>query len=455
MNKKTLLAAGIGLAFFGASALAAVGDPTDTVYIDWDGGGDSFTGVGSLDWAVGSSLSTGVVNDERTFEDGDGNTYTAAEASFVFETLTCTSNCGFELYSHAALQGYTDDGGDPAGITGLNSDFEWTYIFGGSENIDTQLQTQSFVGTVDDGAGGTFDVYDVTSTVTLSGDPQNTTDGFFFEIYYDVIDVNDPSSQKGSSLSGLGYNDGTLILEASELVDISGNFTSTLYSYIDVDGDGVFTAPDLANGILGDPLIASNGSGGVFALMDSFGGDNWGDGGSVDCDINANGETCFSVTGEGGTSLEALVNTATVDDGFFDVFFTDSENFWLITELVFSTENVDPFLETNPSGSYDVTQGGTTKDASHVFGSLVDTSGAVLVDVVNGSTLAANCQFAGNAADIATCLAAVTAGEDILFQTDANQGFRTDHARVPEPGTMALLGLGLGFLGLSRRRRRA
>jgi len=442
MIKKTIFAAGMAIALGSGQALAAVGDPTTPIGIDWDGAG-GFDTVGSLDWAVGSSWADDSVN-IGTWEDTSGNTYTSAEANaFIFAnpgtTLTCVSGCTFDLRTHAALSGYLDDFGNPKSISGLNSSFEWTFISEVNEDAGTQSATITDTGT--DINGHNILTASAILTFDMSAAGNTAAEGFFFEIYYDTA-VN------ADGLTGQGYDDGQLILSSTDLTFIDGDFTAKAFNFEDVNSDGNFDV-----GI--DKMLT--GANDPWLNMDSFGTNNWADGstagGTPECDTTANAGTdgnCLSVQGTGATQLEALVDQTTLDGNFFD-----PANFplFFISDLVFSTQNVDPFLQTNPSGCYDTAAGSGSGDdncSGYVFGSIVNPDGSISTDVVNGSSSAANCAFA---AVPATCLAAVTAGQDVMFQTDANQGFRTTTVSTPEPGMIALLGMGLGLLGLGRLRR--
>jgi len=381
--KKTTLALGLSLVCYGGAALA-VGEPTNDVTIDFDGAGglNGNVQVGSLDWAVGQSLADG-------------------------GALASQAGDSFQIYTHASLQGYQlPNGNTGPSINGLNSAFEWTFIFGATEKL---LVDPSIFTLVNGGAGangGGDDVYEIRSSVQFTADTQTTADGFFWRMYYDT-NVN------ADALSGQGFDDGQLILSADSLDFLGGAFASTLFSFTDLNDNGVY-----------DP-----GEENAYSKLDSFGADDWSD---------AN-NTYLSVSGRGGTDVEMSIGTQ-------DFAFIKDALSTILSNIVFSTENIDPFLQTNPSMCFD--SDGTTvldtaatalclaendivfSDASALFG-----PGAVL----NGADLAALGFNNG-----------VFTGEDIMFQTDANQAFRIEV--VPEPTTLALLGFGMGFLGLRRRK---
>ncbi|MFC6668960.1 hypothetical protein [Marinobacterium aestuariivivens] len=289
MLKKTLMATGFILAYtLPPPALAA-----DTIIFDPDGT-DATNGtfqVGSFDWAVGSALANDAVLTGQGSE--------------------------FELYAHAALQGFADTDGNPAGApTGLNvagTGIEITFITGFTETI-TSVVNSAVTDTGNDQNGHNILTFDQTLTLTQAGTPTVN----FFEIWFD--DLSDATGQKSDALTGLGYGDGQLILSA-ELVSLSGNFTAT-FTFEDVDGSGDFGA--------GDVLITG--------LLDQFGTDQWG------------GQQ--SIGGEGATQLTAGVT-------FQDSDFFETDILSLAQGLFFNTSNVLPFDETNPSNSFDDGLGGT------------------------------------------------------------------------------------------------
>ncbi len=314
MNIKALQQAALAFIFtvgFAASASAA-----DLILFDADGAKatNGAVWVGGFDWSPSSTLADGAI------PAGEGDS--------------------FNTYSHGALNGFTDADGDPAGAPiGLNtagSGFEITFISAFSETISSlTTSAATCVGTCD-GAGGD-DEFTFTQTIQLVQAGTQTVN--FFQIYYD--DLSDGTGLKSSSLSGLGFDDGQLILSA-DVTAVSGNFT-TKFTFTDVNNNGSFD--------LGTDTLTG------FGLLDqSSNGDDWG------------GQ--LTVSGEGSTQL---VGDVTYQDYAF--FQTNISN--LLADLFFNTSNVLPFKETNPSKSFDT-------DTSNPGGTLSLAGGGISLGSVNG-----------------------------------------------------------------------
>jgi hypothetical protein len=331
--KLTLISAAVMAALLGLSAAAQA--DTITVSINPDAGGvDPTISVGSLDWSVGNSIAVALPG-------GNLNTPTAGQQLNVF--------------AHAGLSAFQDDNGTPIGGLNLNgitasTNYEWTFVSRFREKID------SISGT--------------TVNTSVVANANNV-----FQVYYDP----NPDS---NNLTGKGFNNGTLILEAVGGV-----------------GGGAFTANTNPNGTI------------KTANLDGFG---------------TNQYTGYTTeTGQGSTTI-----TGSID--FFDATFFPTLKLGEDITLLFTTQQVLNYQQTNPSSCF-----------------WDPTAGAFFTGAGNG--ISGGCGTAGDGGTIGLTGNGIpgTPGPNQMFQTDASTSFS-----APEPGSLILLsGALLGLYGASRRRK--
>jgi len=243
MLRNTLTVLGLGLLVLSPVAKAAI------VTIDPDGlaGINNPVQVGSIDFLPGNALNQNAIN--------------VADPTSV--------PAQFTNYYQARLGSLLDQNGNVIQVAGLNSTFEITIV--SQFDLTPSIYQDQFNNLI--------------TTTALA--PQTANSVNYFQIYYD-------SKMNANDLSGVGFNDGTLIMSGS-ISFFGGSFVEF----------GVFPK----------------------TLLDQFGANDWGN--------------TLSNTGVGGSAVTAEVSYVNTD------FFSSN-----IQQMNFNTTNAEPYNQINPSKSF-------------------------------------------------------------------------------------------------------